>query len=458
MLRFFRINDPYRLVFVFLILVLIRFGQSFFMNEISYFELKWLLLGEWLSEGFTMYGEAFDYTGPLAAMVYKYLDVLFGRSLFAHHTISSFIIIIQAGIFNQLLLKNKAYDENSYLPAFLYVILMIAVPDFMALSPHLLSLTFVLLALRNVLRRIDNQATDELFLNSGLFTGIATMLFLPSIVFFLVFLVSLILFSTAVARRLLLYCFGFLLVFAMCTLYFYWTGSYNLFIGSFLIKGFLLPASELINLNGYLILSGPFILIFLLSVAKTWSSARLTNFQQKIQQVIWLMFLGGFSTLFLSNEKVGHELVFSVPVIAYFWTHYFVLLKRRLFRAIMPGLMIFGLIGFSVFTYTDLVRDITVADSERKAQNGTMILGERLGAYKESEMLSPCFNQVLCEDAFDRIDYYESAVRVYEIIRKSDPDKIIDETGIAPSLFQRFPNLAVQYRKSGNNTYLKISN
>ena len=134
-----------------------------------------------------MYSQTFDYTAPLATLVYKYLNLIFGRSYFIHYGFSSLVIVFQAGIFNQLLLKNKAYDENSYLPAFLYTILMISVPDFMTLSPQLMSLTFILLALRNVLRRIDNQVTDELFLNSGIYIGIATMIYLPSFVFFLVF-------------------------------------------------------------------------------------------------------------------------------------------------------------------------------------------------------------------------------------------------------------------------------
>ena len=133
---------------IFILMVVIRLIQGAFIDEQSFYGLKWLLLGEWLNQGFKMYAETFDYTGPIAAFVYKYLYFIFGRSNFIHYGFSSLVIIFQAGIFNQLLLKNKAYDENNYLPAFLYVILMLAVPDFMTLSPQLMSLTFVLMSLR----------------------------------------------------------------------------------------------------------------------------------------------------------------------------------------------------------------------------------------------------------------------------------------------------------------------
>ncbi|MEM7296763.1 MAG: hypothetical protein AAF391_00685 [Bacteroidota bacterium] len=445
------------MVFIFLILVVVRVVQSYFILGNSYYELKWLLLGEWLANGFDLYKEAFDYTGPLAAFVYKYLDLLFGRSFLAHHMINSLVVIIQAGIFNQLLLKNKAYDENSYLPALLYTILIASVPDFMSLSPQLLSLTFVLLAFRNILRRIDNQVTDELFLNTGLYIGIATMIYLPSAVFFLVFLFSLILFSTAVTRRLLLYFFGFLLVFALCALYFYWFDSMNFFLDSVLVKGLTIPAGALLTLPQLLIISSPFLFILLLSVAKTWSAARLTNFQQKIQQVIWLMFFGGLSTFFLSKEKSGHELVFMIPIIAYFWTFYFIHLKRVIFKFLMPGILTFGILVFSIYAYQNLLSATKIAGNANIDQK-TMILGEDLGAYSHIEIATPCFNQHISKEAFEGLNYYRSSEILFDLIQRNNPDVIVDELGIQNQLLYRFPHLENNYKRTNTNTLVKISN
>ncbi|WP_420317399.1 hypothetical protein [Ekhidna sp.] len=438
-------------------MVIIRIIQGLFIDEVSYYQLKWSLLGEWLNQGYRMYSETFDYTGPLAVLVYKYFDLLFGRSMFLHYGLSSIVIIYQAGIFNMLLLKNKAYDENSYLPAFLYMILMVSIPDFMALSPQLLSLTFILLALQNVLRRIDNQVTDELFLNSGIFIGIASMIYLPSVVFFLVFLVSLILFSTAVTRRLALYLFSFFLVFGLCSLYFYLRGDFQIFIDSYLIQNLIMQTGGTIGFYESLIICAGFVIIFFLSVFKTWSSARQTNFQQKIQQVIWLMFLGGISTFLLSNEKSLHELVFMVPVIAYFWTYYFILLKKRIFKLIMPGLLIFGILGYSVFTYKGLLGNFIPNKPENAIAN-TMILGENISYYKEVEIATPCFNSLLSRKSFEGLDYYNSASRLYLIFENSDPNLIIDEIGVMPETLNRFPNIKARYRDRGNGEYVKISN
>ena len=431
--------------------------QSYFINDSSSYELKWLLLGEWLGQGFRMYSETFDYTGPIAAFVYKYLYLIFGKTSFIHYGFSSLVIIFQAGIFNQLLLKNKAYDENSYLPAFLYMILMVSVPDFMALSPQLLSLTFVLLALRNVLRRIDNQVTDELFLNSGIYIGIATMIYLPSMVFFLSFLFALILFSTAVTRRLLLYLFSFLLAFSLCAIYFYWRGDLGVFIDSYLTQNLVMNVESPVGGLDVLIISAGFIFLFILSVFKTWSSSRLTNFQQKIQQVIWLVFFGGIATFFLSNEKSLHELVFIVPVIAYFWTHYFILLKKKFFRFVMPGIMVFGILIYSTFIYQNHAEPLKI-NWAGKSEEGTMVIGSSLDYYSEQKILTPCFNLHLSQKAFEGLSYYSSAGDLYLLFQKIDPDIIIDEMEVFPSMMDRFPKIEKDYTREGERRYQKANN
>ncbi len=427
------------------------------MDGTSYYELKWLLLGEWLNQGFTMYSETFDYTGPIAVFIYKYLTLIFGRSAFVHYGLSSILIIFQAGIFNQLLLKNKAYDENSYLPAFLYMILMVSVPDFMTLSPQLLSLTFILLALRNVLRRIDNQVTDELFLNSGIYIGVATMIYLPSMVFFLVFLFALILFSTAATRRLTLYLFSFLLAFSMCALYFYWRGDFLVFVDMYLIQNLLMESRSALSISEMSIISAGLVTIFFLSVLKTFGSARLTNFQQKIQQVIWLMFFGGIATFFLSNEKTLLELAFIVPVIAYFWTHYFILVRRRIFQMIMPGLLIFGLLFYSTYVYQNYTESLKVIEKEETTE-GTMVLDSNLNYYLDHKINTPCFNQHLAIRAFQGLDFYGSAGNIFMLFQKADPTFVIDEIGIMPRLMARFPKIEEEYQRVGSNRYRRTNN
>ncbi|MEM0939014.1 MAG: hypothetical protein AAF600_06310 [Bacteroidota bacterium] len=457
MLRFFRINDPYRLVFIFLILITVRLAQQYLIQDTSYYELKWILLGEWLGKGYMMYSQTFDYTGPLAAMTYKFINMIFGRTQLVFWIISSLLIILQASIFNSLLLKNKVYAENSYLPAFFYTILIISIPDFMTLSPQLMSLTFILLTLRNVFRRIDNQVTDELFLSSGIFIGLAAMIYLPACVFFLVFLFSLVLFTTAIARRLLLYFFGFLLIFSLFLVYYYLFGIHGLFVERFIIDGLFASTVRFVSLKDLLFISAPLAFVFLIAVFKTVKSARLTNFQQKVQQVIWILLLGGIATFFLSNEKSGLELLFTVPVVAYFLTHYFILLKKQISVFIIPGAVIFSLLFYSGYTYQNLPKSLIIEEPDLIGGK-VLVLGEKLELYAKLEMITPCFNEYISGKALKGINYYEEAIILYDILQRSDPDIIIDELKVMPKLIFRFPYLEETYSKVSSNDYRRINN
>ena len=403
-----------------------------------------------------MYDQTYDYTGPLAAMIYKGINLMFGRSTLAIQILSSLLIIVQAGIFNALLLKNKVYDENSYLPAFLYVIVAGSVPDFMALSPQLMSLTFILFVFRNVIRRIDNQVTDELFISSGIFIGIASMIYLPAAIFFFVFLFSLILFSTAIPRRLGLYFYGFILIIGLCGFYYYLKGSQYQFLERAISQGFSLEPRIKLTYMQLLNLAAPFVAILLLSYIKKSSSGRRNNFQQKVEQVIWIMFLGSLSTFLFSNEKSGHELLFLVPVIAYFWTHFFILLKKRVFVLIMPGLLVFGLLTFSGYAYQNLTQPILI--EERKGIGEIMVLGEELEVYLDMSVSTPCFNSTISGDMIEEINTYEGADNFHDIFQKTEPTYIKDQMGIMPQLMSRFPYLEKSYQKTGSNMYQKISN
>lgn len=401
-----------------------------------------------------MYREAFDYTGPLAAFVYKYLDLLFGRSFFVHVAASSLLILYQAAIFNTLLLRNKAYDENSYLPAFLYMMAMVSVPDLMVLSPQLMSLTFILLALRYVLRRIDNQVTDELFLNSGIFTGVAAMMYLPAAVFFVVFLVALVLFSTAILRRLLLYLFSFLLIFGLCGLYFFWRGDLIYFVDYFLVKNILLSSSTPLQTLPIVYLSAGLGLVFVVSVFKTWSRARMTSFQAKIQQVIWLVFFGGVATFFLSNERALLELVFLIPGVAYFWVHYFILIQKRIWRSVLPVIMIYGLVVYATFSMATWTSGVKVKPIDRPAES-MLVLDEELENYLSNPNTSPFFEKELVDEVFEGLNYYEEASNFYLILEKIDPEFIKGEEVRIQKIFSRYPNFARRYQQVATGLYRK---
>jgi hypothetical protein len=181
--RIFHINDPIRLsaVAVLVLLLAVAFGV---WAPMTYTEFQWMLLGEKMSEGNLVYRSIDDFTAPLAAVFYAMISV-FGRSSTTYVVFSAIIIFIQAVIFNLQLNRLNIATEKTFLPGLAYVLAASLSYDFYTLSPQLLGMTFILISIFQLIAIMRFGEVKEYTLSSGIFLGIASLFYLPDLLFFL---------------------------------------------------------------------------------------------------------------------------------------------------------------------------------------------------------------------------------------------------------------------------------
>lgn len=454
MFNFFRINDPYRLIFVFVLLLIVRSIFWIIGIPLSQLEFKFLLIGERLGDGFIMYKDAYDYTSPLSVFVYKWIDIIFGRSRGIHHFISTLLIFTNAAILNFLLIRNRAYTENNYLPGLFYVLFSFAIPDFFALSPQLMSSTFILLALNNVFMRVDNQASDELFLFAGLFLGVAILFYLPSLVFFLLFLIALMIFSTAILRRLLLFLYGLIIPPLIAFGYFYWFDGATYFIDAFIGRGLFSDRIFYISKSFFwliVVLPGTW---FVISAVQTFARVKLGIYESKILQIMILFGLAGVACILIDVEFSANQLVLFLPFLSYFMTHYALNLKRRVFKSLMPVLIVISLLS-APFYFNFEIEDISIVNSKQLgfSDKKLMILDDNLDSYLNQNIASPFIDPKLSKDNMRLLDNYKTASELYNTLAQNPPEIIIDNWGVMDKIFYRFPLFEKRYRTGTNNRY-----
>lgn len=456
MLNFFRINDPYRLIFIFIILVSFRVLIGYFGVPLPLCGMKWVLLGERLADGNTMYSEAYDFTAPFSAIAYRGMYHLFGRSMFSHYILSTIVIIVQAGILNHIFIKNRAFNESNFLVAFFYVMLSLAIPDFFLLSPQLMSMTFILLALNNVFRRIDNEITDQLFLNAGIFLGIASLFYLPSIVYFVVFLIALIVFANAIFRRLLLYIYGLLVPFIFIFCYYFWKDAHMEFMSSFLVRGLFADSYLEFTFMDLVWISVPIVFWLFLALIATFTLRGMANFQIKIRQVMLFSLLAGAFGVIVDVHVSTVHLILFLPATSYFLTHFILSLKREWTKHSIPALLLLSILFipfYSYFRYADLM-DYNL---EQQPSKGLMLIGTDLDYYSDYQIKSPYIDSLITNEARSDLSYYEAAEKTYIIYKKSDPDVIIDNLDMMEQIEYRFPTFVEDYVQDGNR-YIKRTN
>ncbi len=199
-------------------------GSPLLLNEIS-----WLTIGERLNSDTSMYRDIWYPTGPLAASVYYFLNIIFGKSQTALWITSAFFVIFQGLIFNLILNAVGALRDRSALPALFYFLFATLFFDFNTLFPTLLGTTFLLIALFLIFQQLRNDLKEEYMLYSGVFVGIAALFSIQLGLFFFFAFLSYLFFGVLNLRKFLLLIVGFAFPFLIdWTYYFLKNGSSEL--------------------------------------------------------------------------------------------------------------------------------------------------------------------------------------------------------------------------------------
>lgn len=466
MLSLFRINDPYRILGILFLLLLIRLPYFIFGQDLTVIELNWMLIGEKLADGGVMYLDVWDDTAPLSAGFFWLIDLVFGRSPLAHHIISLILVWVQAAIFNNLLLSNKAYNENTYVPALVYALLMNLFFDFYSLSPLLISQTFILLAINNIFRRIDNKTHDQFFLNTGIFMGLAALFYLPAILVFLALILSLILFTGSILRRYMLLLYGFMLPVSLCWMYYFWQDAQMEFFVQYIRSVLVLQPTIYYSFGSFLVIVAVPMSFLLLSFYQLFRYSRYVNFQVRFQYVMVFMIALCLFTFYFSKMFAPFQLIIFVPAFAFFICHFFLLIRRHLLAELIFlifTLLILGVNYGSAFNWENLREDLSferliVQDgpyTELVRGKKVLYLGPEKSVYRNSYHSTPFLDWDLSERVLRKPDYYDNVTLVYRHLSKDLPEVIIDPEGLMDAYFQRMPGIAARYhRSSAPNTWV----
>ncbi len=420
-------------------------------------ELGWMLLGENIASGDTLYHGVWDNTGPFTAAVYWLIDLLFGRSQLAYYLLSAFLVVVQALVLNLLLIRHKAYNESTFVPALFYMLLANTFYDFFTLSPVLLCLTFLILALRNLFRLIYGIGNDETIFFLGLFIGIAALFFLPAIAFLISFIFSLLIFTGTKPRQYLLSVVGFILPFAGVMLYYAWRNKLNSFYWQYFQSLEILSGDNYLNLVSLILVAlipGIFLLI---GIYRYNNSYAFNNYQVRLQQSLFYYLLMGLLAIFFSPERSAYHFMLLLPPLAFYISQYFLLIRNRLkgelyflgFAILLLGLN-YSLLAESIPYIGDWTnfKNIEVQkrpEEELVRDKKIVVLGEDLSPYRNAALATPYLDWGLAAEQLTQLNYYENLMETYKNFNADPPQVIIDDAGAIPALFERMPLLESRY-------------
>ena len=463
LLRFFRINDPYRLLG--LLFVVVAISLVFFIDRPSLTipELRGFLVGEAITNGQRMYSQIIDSTAPLMAAVYGLADWLFGRSVPARQVIALLLIFAQSAFFAILLISNKAYNDSTYVPALIFGVLCFFSFDVFSFSPELIGSSVLLLALNYLFKAVEFRSErDEIILNLGVCLGIATLIIFSYVVFLLVTVVILFVFTRPSIRKVLLLLFGFLLPhLAVLTLYYLrgetaalWSGFYQI---NFTVHGTVWMSG-----GGLLILAIIPAAYFLMSIFMLNREARFTKYQSQLFQVMLFWLFGGIIQISVTRDLSPHSFILFVPSLSYFISHYLLLIRRKWIGEAMlwifiGGILLVSLLGrYGAQATVDYSRMfVTTSLYPNTHDKRIMTVGPEITVFRTNQQAGYFLEWELSRAILEHPEYYENVMLVSQSINSGQPDLIIDQQDKMKGFFERVPELRRQYVRDGD-FYLKV--
>jgi hypothetical protein len=463
-LRFLRINDPYRLLAILIFLILFSLPLMINPPAVTKPELMSMVIGEALNDGQLMYAEVYDPTAPLAAGAFGVIDWMMGRSVAGRQIIALILVFLQAAFFAILLINNKAYNDNTYVPGFIYGLLCFVSFDFLSVTPELLGSTVLLLALNNLFREIEFRVErDGIIVNVGFYTGLASIFVFTYSIFLLAAFVILFVFTRISFRKSLLLLFGFFLPHVILVVLYFYKDALPALWNNFYLENFLHTDINLISIKSLLLLGALPISYFVFSLFMMTREARFTKYQSQLFQVMFLWIAFCVVEIFLTRQLSPHSLIIMIPSLSYFFSHYMLLIRRKWIAEMMLWLLIIGVISISNLAVRGRVGSIDysrmfVSTPKRVVpvkDKKVMVLGDDLSVYRNNTLGGYFLHWPLSERTLNGTQYYDNVLQIDAMFQTFPPDVIFDQLGMFGGLANRIPSLKMKYKKQGENLYVR---
>lgn len=454
------------MVFIFLLLLAIRLPIIIAEGTLTHADLHFMIIGEKMSDGARLYIQIWDNIAPFAAYTYWLIDILFGRSHFAYQLIAMFLVTIQAGLFNKILLDNKALNENSYIPALVYVLCMSLFFDFFTLTPMLMSITFLLPALDHLFQHIEIRAKrDEQIFSIGLYIGIAALFYLPVILLAPAILLILVLFTGTVFRRYMLLSFGVILPLLLLISYYLLINGVRDFYYNFFNPWMEIEGETLIKFSSLIWIIGIPAIYTVMGLIKISQGMRFTNYQVRLTQVMFIWLIFSIALMFFGAEVTPAKFMILVPPAAFYISHYFITFKKGWKSEVSFLIFFLSIVFVSLGTFFDfffttrfiayekLLVEETPYDELVDGKN-VVVLGDNVDVYKNAKLATPYLNWSLSKPLFQYPEYYDNLVQIYDNFKQDPPEIIIDPEGKIEEVSPFIPWFTSQYEKRGDHIYL----
>jgi hypothetical protein len=455
--RLFLKYNPVKLILVFIVLAVIRILAYRMGIPVTDPEITWLLVGERMADGFTLYKDIWTELEPFSAGTYYLIDLIAGKSILVYFVISLLLVFAQAFIFNRGLNENKTFRQNSALPALLYVLFSSLFFDFYTLSPVLLGLTFILLAFNIICVQSRIMIGEDRFFYIGLLTGIASLFYAPFSFFLLFALFSLGLYSNTSVKKQMIMVLAFFFPYIILIIYYFWIDNLGNYYQYTLLPLLNSAPEFLIDMPTIIKIAVLPLLLLIIASAAIVVRGKYIHYQYKIIKITGLWLLAGILAMGIEKTVTPHSFIMFVPPLAFFSAHLFLLASRNkivsevFFLAMFGGILLISFYALKKpdsYTKAHLIKTVPKEATKLGVQGKRLLVfGNEKGYYISNQLAGPYLNWSLSAWQFKDLKKYDNVSGIYEVFEINKPDYVVDQDKKMETIMNVIPVLKAQYEK-----------
>ncbi len=323
--------------------MILRFFKKNFVLQLILFFLFAVLL--WL-DGFIFPKAAAE--NWINTPFYHYIIYLFGLLPAIIGVLFAFFLLLgQALILNQTIINTKLMPRNTFMLAFIYVLLMSYTPDSLRLHPVLIANFFLILSFRTIINMYNLKEPYIETFNAGLLITIASLIYLPSLLS-IIFLGSLFLIYRIFDIRVwIISVLGVITPFLFLFTYYFWFDKTKVFFEEYVFFFKNIQSFNFENQTSYYVFGAVISFLTLISLGKIIgdSPSKVINIRKMLGLIISFAFITLITYLYAGSFSPFHVMISFIPIsimVAYFFMYSRAKIISEIFVTVLIVLILAG--------------------------------------------------------------------------------------------------------------------
>lgn len=288
--------------------------------------------------------------------VYAFLDLFFRSAPYVALAIGLLLLLTEAFLLNFILQQHQVVVKKNWLPALFVVVFGSCSPGLLWPQAEQFAGILILLVLHILLGTYRQDKSFAAMFNSGLLIGLAAQFYLPSLVFFLFGIFTIIIIRPFIWREWVMLILGILLPFIYGGVYYYWNDNYAEVTQQIIVEPIANRSFFLKLDSSDYFLAGMTVLVLLVSTGRLMAGSLTSTLKTKkgISVFMWFTLFALIAILPAQNFGVG-TFRFIIYPFAFFASNYFLNARRLwiaeiIFTLLVAGIAVSYLIesGFSI--------------------------------------------------------------------------------------------------------------